>query len=147
LIAIIKLAFGAYSMCRQPHSKYTAYRIILVLLTIIIIGYDGSDAGTPLAWAALAHHRCAGSDFLLELGALNDIGNQGIEGLLHIYSVLGRGLQVYQVEARCHFFGFLLENQALIVFKVVLIPQKDNFYVGIGNLSDLAKPVGYIFKT
>jgi len=134
-------------MCRPPLSKYRAYRIILVFLTIIIIGNDGPDASTPLPWATLAHHRCAGSDFLLELGALNDIGNQGIEGLLHIYSVLGRGLQVYQVEAGCHFFCFLLENQTLIVFQVVLIPQKDNFYVGIGDLSDFAKPVGYVFKT
>ena len=133
-------------MCRPGPSKYRAYRIILVLLTIII-GNDGSDARTPFPWAALAHHRSAGSDFLLELGALNDIRNQGVEGLLHIYSVLGRGLQVYQVEAGCHFFGFILENHSLIVFEVVLIAQKDNFYVGIGNLPYFAKPVGYVFKT
>ena len=133
-------------MCRPPPSKYRAYRIILVLLTIII-GYDRADTGTPFPWPALAHHRSAGSDFLLELGALNDIGYQGVEGLFHIYSVLGGGLQVYQVKARCHFFGLLLKNQALIVFQVVLIAQKDNFYVGIGDLSDFAKPVGYVFKT
>jgi hypothetical protein len=86
-------------------------------------------------------------NFLLELGALNYIRYQVVEGLLHIYSVLGRGLQVYQVEAGCHFFGFILENHSLIVIEVVLIAQKDNFYVGIGNLPDFAKPVGYVFKT
>ncbi len=74
---------------------------------LIIIGDYAADARTPFGWAALTHYRSAGCNFLLELGALDDIRNQGVEGLLHIYSVFGGGLQVYQIEAGCHFFGFV----------------------------------------
>ena len=117
----------------------------MVLLTII--GNNAADARTPFGWAALAHYRSACCDFLLELGALDDIRNQGVEGLLHIYSVFCGGLQVYQIEAGRHFFGLIQGNHSLIISQVVFIAQKDNFYVCIVNLSDLTKPVGYVFKT